>query len=362
MNRLRLAVAGGRKTQSIIDDCCKRPAGHRILVLTYTRTGQQELRDRLALQRPGANVTVLGWFAFLMQHWVRPFLPLLFDGLRLRGLDFEGEPHKSGQGYPSSNKPARYLNSKSQVYRRFLSELAFKVHQAADKAPVQRLQRMYDDIFIDEVQDLAGYDLEILDLLFKSRCSVTMVGDLRQSLLSTNAQDQKNRQYRGLQMMKWFDEREAKGMLTVTACDVTWRSHQGIADFADQIFASQSTFPRTVSKQTKTTGHDGVFAVRSEDVEDYITMYNPVFLRHNKKTLPPDGVPAMNFGESKGTTHDRVLIQPTQPIRDWISRGKPLALTSACGLYVAVTRAVHSVAFVLNEHPPETMTLWDPSR
>jgi DNA helicase II / ATP-dependent DNA helicase PcrA len=52
MNRLTLAVAGGRKTQSIIDHCANAPAGRRILVLTYTRINQQELRARLSKVRP----------------------------------------------------------------------------------------------------------------------------------------------------------------------------------------------------------------------------------------------------------------------------------------------------------------------
>jgi hypothetical protein len=92
MNRLTLAVAGGRKTQSIVDSCLDAPRSRQILVLTYTQNNQRELTSRLAPHRPlQAHVEVQGWFSFLLGHWVRPYLPERFSGRRLHGLNFEGD-------------------------------------------------------------------------------------------------------------------------------------------------------------------------------------------------------------------------------------------------------------------------------
>lgn len=58
---------------------------------------------------------------------------------------------------------------------------------------------------------------------------------------------------------------------------------------------------------------------------------------------------ALNFGNSKGLSFDRVLIYPTKPIMDWIkNNSSDLAPTSRSKFYVAVTRAKYSVGIVYN--------------
>ena len=60
-----------------------------------------------------------------------------------------------------------------------------------------------------------------------------------------------------------------------------------------------------------------------------------------------DFAPVMNFGESKGLSFERVLIYPTTPIEKWLKdNSRDLAPTSRSKLYVAITRAEQSVAFV----------------
>jgi hypothetical protein len=55
----------------------------------------------------------------------------------------------------------------------------------------------------------------------------------------------------------------------------------------------------------------------------------------------------MNFGISKGSTFDRVLIFPTTPMRQYLEHRDPSKLKRPESLYVAVTRARYSVAFVV---------------
>jgi DNA helicase-2/ATP-dependent DNA helicase PcrA len=57
----------------------------------------------------------------------------------------------------------------------------------------------------------------------------------------------------------------------------------------------------------------------------------------------------MNFGESKGLGFNRVLIYPNGPIRKFLSQNDRGAISNArAKLYVGVTRARYSVAFVLD--------------
>lgn len=356
MNSVTLAVAGGRKTQSIIDACTEPAADpDRLLALTYTRAGQTELRTRLdRASRPNPSPATTGWFAFLLRHWIRPYLPALFPTRRLLGLNFEGDP---GQ---YAKDESRYLDSSGRAYRMHLAKLAFLVHEATNGAVLERLERVFCHIFIDEVQDLNGWDLEILDLLLASSIDVTMVGDVRQSLLETNPRDPKNSKYRSLGMMKWFWEREKKGIITLSHQTDTWRCNQAIANLADSIFANGAGFGPTESRSKENSDHHGLFTVDAGDLSDYLHHHSPACLRSSASTDPDGVLPYRNFGHVKGLTFDHVLITPTKPIRQFLDTGKQLADRSACGLYVAVTRARHSVAIV--GPPIEGLNAWCPPR
>lgn len=357
-----LAVAGARKTQSIVDACADGDPATRRLVLTYTLSGQQDLERRLrAACSPGSVPEVCGWYAFLLRHWVRPFLPLVYPGRRLKGLNFDGLPATTPKGIVIAKGADRFLDDQSRAYKRFLSKLAIDVADASGKTVTTRLQRMFGEIYIDEVQDLTGYDLDIMERLLDTTSSVRMVGDLRQSVFDTNPQDQRHKKYRGLSMLDWFEEQKAAGRLELQYSSTTWRSVQAVAAFSDTIFDPDLQFPATASAQDKTSEHDGVFALAPEHVDAYLELYRPVCLRQLVTTPMPKGIAARNFGISKGLTHDRVLIFPTAPIRAFLTKGTLLGDKAACGLYVGVTRAIYSVAFVMPKPQISSLTVWAPT-
>jgi hypothetical protein len=355
MKRLHLAVAGGRKTQSIVDECAAASEGRRILVLTYTQVNQEQVLSRLARFAPlDASVHVLGWFSFLMAHWVRPYVPLLFLGRRLRGLNFDGDPGQYATGQ------MRFLDSESKAYKRHLAHLSIDVNAASSGAVVDRLSRLYDTIYVDEVQDLNGYDLEVVDALIDASVSLTLVGDVRQSLLLTNPRDPKNKQYKGLKIKNWFGERKEAGRLIVTHESRTWRSNQAIADFADSIFDAGWGFPSTESCNNEETGHDGVFAVADTEASDYVATFNPLCLRHSAAIARTVPFPFINIGIAKGMDVERVLIWPTKGVLGFLGKGKALDPTPCCSLYVAVTRARASVAFVVERPDQFSLPIWRP--
>lgn len=361
MNRVTLAVAGARKTQGIVDACVAGRPGVRRLALTYTQTGQAELQNRLrSACAPGSEPEVMGWFAFLLRHFIRPYLPLHFPGRRLRGLNFDGEPvagkYAKGEG--------RYLDSDDRAYRLHLAKLALDVSTASMGAVIDRLSHIYDEVYIDEVQDLTGCDLHIAkQLLDASAIAVYMVGDVRQSVFDTNPRDPNLKQYRGLKMLDWFRLHQASGLLEVHYNVTTWRSNQAIADFSDRLFPAEFRFDATVSRQEERTGHDGVFVIAEADVDAYVRTYNPQPLRASASTATAVDLPFRNFGKVKGLTFDRALIYPTDTVTDFLSSGTELKPKTACGLYVAVTRAKHSVAFVVADPSRTSLTRWvDPAQ
>jgi DNA helicase-2/ATP-dependent DNA helicase PcrA len=355
MNKLTLAVAGGRKTQSIVDRCASAPRGRRILVLTYTQMNQRELLARLARHRPlDAFVEVEGWFSFLLGHWVRPYLPTKFAGRRLRGLNFEGDPGRYAKD------AARYLDADGRAYRRHLAHLAVETNEASAAAVVDRLSRIYDEIYVDEVQDLNGYDLEVLSTLMHSSIDLHLVGDVRQALIVTNTQDPKHKQYKGTNIKKWFDIQSAAGLVEINHQSTTWRSNQIIADFADSVFDDSWGFEKTISMNRQTTGHDGVFAIATEHVGAYVRLFRPLCLRHSIASMKNLDLRFLNIGLAKGMGVDRVLIGPTKGMVDFLQRGFKLDETPSCSLYVAVTRARASVAFVSDDPHGLGLPIWTP--
>ena len=341
-----LAVAGSRKTQSIVNRCASGKPCRR-LALTLTTAGQEELTRRLEQHCPADQLPeVAGWFSFLLNNWVKPYVPDLFPGRRVTGFSFDGAQEEGAQyrkGAP------RFLSADGLAYRRYLAKFAYDVAVASRGAVLDRLSRIYDEIYIDEVQDLVGWDLELLELMLKFPITLQMVGDPRQSLISTNERDPKNPEFRGLGLTRWFEQQEKAGRLTVEHSNTTYRSIQAIADFADTIFSTNHGFKPTISRNDTVTFHDGLFTVSKHDFPEYKAQFNPQCLNDN--LLRGAGIDAdfQTFGIVKGLTWEHVAIAPTNTVIDFIAKGKPLKDKTACGLYVAVTRARQSVAFILDD-------------
>ena len=187
---------------------------------------------------------------------------------------------------------------------------------------------------------------------------VHMVGDVRQSIFDTNPQDPNLKQYRGVKMLDWFEVHRASGLLDVHHSVETWRANQAVADFSDTLFPAEFSFAPTISKQTEVSAHDGVFAITEEDVPSYVSQFDPQPLRDKVTTASHVDLPFRNFGTVKGQTFERVLIYPTKTVTAFLTKGTELKPKTACGLYVAVTRAKHSVAFVVPDPVATKLLAW----
>jgi DNA helicase-2/ATP-dependent DNA helicase PcrA len=355
-NYLTLGVAGSRKTQGIVEHCASLPHDRSVLVLTYTQTNQVELRDRLSnYAGTHSDILVRGWFTFLLRDFARPFLPFKFPRKRVRGFNFDGRPHRMATGMK------RFLDSGGAVYACELGRLAHELVEASNGALVHRLECIYDEIFIDEVQDLSGHDWEIIDVLLNSSLNVNMVGDIRQSVLSTNPRSSKNKKYAYTEAVTWFREREATGILEIIENATTWRCHGAIAAFSDSIFDASWSFPRTESKNEAITGHDGVFLVHPENLNVYIDQFRPQCLRSGANSGKAFDLDYLNFGLAKGSAYERVIIVPTNGIIKFIQSSIQLGPKPAANFYVAVTRAAQSVAIVIEDPGVSTLPFWEPS-
>lgn len=336
-----IAAAGGGKTTRIVDRALTNTC-QRAVLITYTNNNVAVIKKAIygrATSLP-AHLEVATWYSFLLHDMARPYQRSVLD----RRIDgFVWEPGQSTQGIPKSNKSAYYFAGNS-IYSDKIADFICAANEATKGLVIERLEQRFDHIYIDEVQDLSGWDLDIVELILKSRLKLTLVGDHRQATFSTNLSP-KNKRYRGPKIISKFEEWKKEGLLAIKRETETHRCHQKIADLADRFFPDD---PPTVSLNKCDTGHDGVFAISRSDVEVYVRKFQPQVLRYSKST-DCAGLDAMNFGLSKGMTFDRVLIFPHGKGITWLKTGLLSHVEkSAAEMYVGSTRARHSLAFVID--------------
>lgn len=162
-NYLTLAAAGSGKTRGLIEYCASTSKQRRILIVTFTHANQEKIRSRIS-KKAGDHlyIEVVGWFAFLLKDFARPFIPFKFFDTRVRGFNFEGRPHRYAKG------KSRFLDSNNGVYASELGRLSHELISKSKGALIRRLEACYDDILIDEVQYLSAHDWEIMDVLLRS--------------------------------------------------------------------------------------------------------------------------------------------------------------------------------------------------
>lgn len=340
-NRVILAAAGSRKTESIIQAIADADPSSRLLITTYTIENSTQIVERITkkLGNVPENVQVKTWFTFLLSDCIRPYQNFLTDTNRIRSLNFTTKP---GQYARKIDVDGYYIDDQSNVYSDNAADFAVALDERSGGKVINRLESIYDEIYVDEAQDLVGYDLDLLDLLLDSSISLTMVGDPRQSTYTTS-NTRKHSGYQRLNLYDWFKEREANGHLTIDCRNESYRCNQAICDFADALYPD---LPRTTSRNTEQTPHDGIFQIGTTDVADYVSKYQPTVLRYRVDTNTL-GHKAINFGLSKGRTYDRVLIFPTNPMKKYLKTQNIEHAGDIPKFYVAVTRARFSVTFVV---------------
>ena len=316
--------------------------GVRSALVTYTNNSEAELRIR-ANEICGCvppHLRTATWFGFLLQHLVRPYQRAAYAG-RVRGLALVNGI--SARGTREADTKQHYFRRPGDIYVDKVSKFACKLIQKTGGKPIERLAQIVDRIYVDEAQDLAGYDLDLIERLLDSDIEVVLVGDHRQATFKTN-QSAKNRRFGKQGIIDKFDAWQVGGRARIEIHNHSYRCVQEICDAADKLFPDVGG---TMSRNHTRTGHDGMFLVRQMDVGAYVERFSPQALRYNRRMKNVPGIP-YNFGEAKGMTFERVLILPHKRLETYCLTGKlEDAGEELPKIYVAMTRARQSVGIVV---------------
>lgn len=336
-NKAVVACAGSGKTTLIVSEALKVKDSN-VLITTYTNENIDQIKQSIIEQNGfiPQNIYVVPWFTFLLRDGVRPYQNCMSASPRVESILFQSTLSRF-------HRKDDYFTKNNYIYSTKLSEFVYECNLKSGGLVIKRLEKIYGHIFIDELQDFAGYDLNFFEELFNSAIEIVAVGDPRQSTFATN-NSSKNSKYKGSKIYDWLQEQEQKGNIIIEEKTDCHRCNQIICDLADLLYPA---LPKTTSKNTATTGHDGIFLVKRSELDEYIKQHQPFLLRYDKRTKT-EAHTALNIGLSKGRTYDRVLVFPTKNMVQFVNTKDHTKAGDISKLYVAITRARHSVAFVVN--------------
>lgn len=364
-NKIIVASAGSRKTTYIVKEALSNPTDN-ILILTYTIDNINQIRNYITRENGyiPTNITILSWFSFLLQECVRPYQNFVYSDKRIETVYFPpdiGKFKADRRFIKKENVKSYFLVGSKYIINEHISEFSCLCNDKSNGKVIGRLEEIYSKVFIDEVQDISGFDFDIVELLLKSKISCYLVGDCRQATYFTTCSP-KYKKYKGKNIINLFNDWQSKGFCSVVEKNDCYRSNQIICDFADGFYPNLT---KSVSFNNDNTEHDGLFTINENQVLSYFEKHKPTILRWDKNA-DTFGLEAKNFGTTKGQTFERVLIFPTEGFKKYLSNGKLTKVTKKknkktqvvteeikdsfhlAKFYVATTRAKHSVAFVFN--------------
>lgn len=357
-----MAAAGSGKTTLLVKKACELPSTEYVLMLTYTDSNEQEIRNKFYRENNGVipkNVFIMSWFSFLLQHLIKPYQNYVTDdNFEIKGLVMSNDDAKNRNKQQKfrpickTNWKQYYFTKNQRILSEKISELAYECNDKSNGLPIERLTNIFENIYVDEVQDLAGYDLELIKLFFLSKSSVILAGDPRQTTYLTNHNGRKNETYRNgkiLDYLKDCKQLKDKYSIDTGTLNHSWRCCEEICNYASMI---SSDFPNMNSNANYQKGKCGVFLVRKNDVLSFYEQNENVMqLRWSKINKDIIGnKECKNFGDSKGQTFDSVLIYPTKEMIEWVENHNiQLKSETRNKFYVAVTRAKYMVGIVWNK-------------
>lgn len=365
-NRLVIAAAGSGKTTYLVRQALE-VRDQRVLITTYTESNEAEIRQKFFdfVGHVPANVVITTWFSLLINHGILPFQGCVFD-FPVRGMLLvqaqSAIRYTNNAGkkvpWPEDDIIHHFFDSQGRVFSDKLSKLVIRCNSRSGGAVIDRLSRVFPHIFIDEVQDLAGYDLDIIEALARSPVRLLMVGDPRQVTYLTH-HERRHARYADGGIAEFLRALPQKLKIEIDDASLN-RSHRNSAVICA---ISSRLFPAFAATQAcdctpcrlVPPAHAGVFLLRKGDYAEYLATVRPMQLRDKRTSSGVDPAsPVMNFGQSKGSGFDHVVIFPTVPMQKWLSDPQAaLPAQSRAKLYVALTRARHSVAIVMDwKHGP----------
>ena len=316
------------------------------------------------------GVVIKSWYQFLLSEIIKPYQTLLTFEMGLynhippgfiKSIAFY---ENSVREFYARNNFYYYINKNKDIKKDKVSDLAYHLNDGSCGRAICRLEGIYSHVFIDEIQDYAGWDLEVIKLLFCSSMNVMCVGDYKQHTYETN-NSIKNKKFKGEKIVNFFNSLRKKGICDVKYWNSTRRFNEEICKFINTIYNDEKTrvFPYQNENSSLSNVLKGVFILDGKNLDEFCEEYKPVVLRYSKRTSVDlhDGCTLYNYGAVKGGTFDNVVIAPVNTVIPFLQKGCLIeSQKTRAKFYVACTRAKNSVVFAVNDFDAKDYSLFEP--
>ena len=221
MSRLIIA-AGAGKTTFLVEQVLK--VSESVLITTYTDANEQSIRDKF-YELNGcipANVTIMPWFSLLIKHGIRPYQSYLIKN-RVFGVLLVNKTDQNLLRLNDSNEK-KYVTASRNVYSNMISKSPCLLDNLSNGCVFQRMRKIFSYVFIDEIQDFAGYDLEVIKKLHEVGCQMILVGDPRQTTYRTHCET-KYKKYSGGKIMNFVQDNIYGIEIDASTLNVSYRNN-----------------------------------------------------------------------------------------------------------------------------------------
>lgn len=328
--RVVLAGAGAGKTTYIIEQLKK---DSRALLVTYTDNNTRNLRNRV-IDKFGyipEGIRILSYFTFIYTYCLKP---LYGYELKLKGINFETPLVKRG----NKNQSRYYFDAVNKIFSNRIA--LYLMHNKKMKKVINRLERYFEHIFVDEAQDFSSYDFDFLCELAHGTYSLELIGDFYQRTFATSRDGNKGsslfsdyNNYTEALIKNGFD-------LDVLTLIKSYRCPPEICDFITDKLGIHIDSHKTTSGNIN-------FIDNNEDVDALFMNESIIKLFYRSSNKYPGNTD--NWGNVKGLDDFEdvcVVLNPTTLGAYKNNTLSNLAPTTKNKFYVACTRTKRNLYFI----------------
>lgn len=332
--RVIFSVAGSGKTTHIINSL---DLESRFLLVTYTNNNVHNLKTGI-LKKFGHfpdNIKLYSYYTFLYSFCYKPFFHL---ELGTKGINYDLNPVK----FARRDERKFYIDGHNRLYSSRISKLIIEKKVAKDL--IVRINKYFDYVYIDEIQDFAGNDFNLLKELTKANVNHLYVGDFFQHTFDTSRDGNTNSTLHDNFENYKLTFRKMRLDLDFTTLSKSYRCSPTICKFiSDQLKINIESHRKDDTKINLIDNYDDALAIFKNP--DIIKLFYREHYRYNCFSR--------NWGDSKGEDkYYDVCVVINNTTWDYYKKNKldQLSPTSRNKLYVALSRTKNNLYLI-----PESM-------
>lgn len=335
------AVAGSGKTKLIIDSLSEDTKS---IIVTYTTSNFDNLKERI-INKFGhfpPNIKLYTYFTFLYSFCYKPFCN---EVMITRGINYNQQPNQ----YAKKTAREHYVDTDGRLFSSRIAKLLIDLNIMPDI--IERINKYYDNFYIDEIQDFASNDFNFIVALATVKSKLLYVGDFYQHTFDTS-RDGATRKNLHNDYTKYQKEFQSAGIaVDVTMLLKSWRCNATITNFiATHLKIPIESNREECSKILELTDKEDIKSVFND-----ITIVKLFYQKHYDYSCF-----SKNWGDCKG--EDRyydvcVVLNNTTYTKFAANELHQLPSSTLNKLYVAISRTKNNLYFISEKLLKKTLEI-----